>query len=92
MLLPQIWMTDEELAAMLGCSATEARRRVLLERLDRKISRDGNRRSKLNGRLAAIFVARVRTMDAMTDHEVGDLRTRERPRAPDRSVRLLPAG
>jgi hypothetical protein len=84
MLLPQIWMTDEELAAMLGCCATEARERVLFERLDRKISRDGNKRSKLNGTLAAISDARVRTMDAMTDHGVDGLRrAHERLRAPD---------
>ena len=46
--MPQIWMTYEELAGMLDCTVMEARERVHLERLDRKISRDGKKRAKLS--------------------------------------------
>jgi hypothetical protein len=39
--MSQIWMTYEELPEMLDCTGVRVRERVHLERLDRKISRDG---------------------------------------------------
>ena len=72
--MPQIWMTCEELAGMLDCSMVETRERVHLDRLDRKISRDGKTRVKLNAELTVIFVERLRSIDLATDQAVEDLR------------------
>lgn len=58
--MPQIWMTYEELAVMLDCSIPEARERVQLERLDRKLSRDGKTRAKLSASMIAIFIDRLK--------------------------------
>jgi hypothetical protein len=67
-------MTCEELAGMLDCSIYEARERVHLEMLDRKISRDGKTRVKLNPELTVTFVERLRSIDVVTDQAVEDLR------------------
>jgi len=91
-------MTDEELASLLGCCAIEARMRALFERLDRKISRDGKKRSKLDATLVAIFVDRLRTMDAVIDHQIDDLkhvhgvlREADQPKTISSSARALAA-
>jgi hypothetical protein len=52
-------MTYEELAGMLDCSVAAAREHAHVEQLDRKLSRGGKKRAKLNARLAAIFIARI---------------------------------
>jgi hypothetical protein len=67
-------MTYEEMAGMLDCSVMDARERAHVERLDRKISRDGKKRAKLNASLVAVFVARIKTMDLAMDHAVEELR------------------
>ena len=72
--MPQIWMTYEELAGMLDCSVIEARLRIHFEGLDRKLSRDGKKRAKLNTALIAIFIARIKTIDVATDQAVEELR------------------
>jgi hypothetical protein len=72
--LPQIWMTYEELAEMLDCSVAAAREFARVEQLDRKISRDGNKRAKLNANLVVIFIARIKTMDLAIDQAVEELR------------------
>jgi predicted transcriptional regulator len=72
--LPQIWMTYEELAEMLDCSVAAAREFARAEQLDRKISRDGNKRAKLNANLVVIFIARIKTMDLAIDQAVEELR------------------
>ena len=72
--MPQIWMTYEELAGMLDCTVMEARERIHLERLDRKISRDGKKRAKLSMAMTGIFIERLRTIDHTIDRAVGDLR------------------
>ena len=72
--MPQIWMTYEELAGMLDCSMTEARERVYLEGLDRKISRDGKQRAKLSLEMIGIFIERLKTIDHVVDQAVDDLR------------------
>jgi hypothetical protein len=46
--MPQIWMTYDELATLSGCSAAEARMQAMHLSLDRRKSRDGNTRVKLN--------------------------------------------
>jgi len=72
--MPQIWMTYEELAGLLDCTVMEACERARLERLDRKISRDGQRRAKLSPELAGLFIARLRSIDDAADRMVADLR------------------
>jgi hypothetical protein len=72
--MPQIWMTYEELAGMLDCTVTEVRERVHLERLDRKISRDGKRRAKLSAAMIEIFIERLKTIDCAMNRAVEDLR------------------
>src|SRR5882757_996755 len=72
--LPQIWMTYEELAGMLDCTVAVAQERARVEQLDRKISRDGKKRAKLNASLVAVFIARIKTMDRDIDHAVEELR------------------
>jgi|ERR1700729_74668 hypothetical protein len=74
MAMPQIWMTYEELAGMLDCTVMEARDRVHFERLDRKISRDGEKRAKLNAAMTSIFIERIRTGALAMDQAVDDLR------------------
>jgi hypothetical protein len=73
MAMPQIWMTYEELAGLLECTAVEARERVHLERLDRKISRDGQKRAKLNVAMTMIFIDRIKTSVSATDQAVDNL-------------------
>jgi hypothetical protein len=43
---------------MLDCTVMQARERVHLERLDRKISRDGVKRAKLGLAMTGIFIER----------------------------------
>ena len=73
--MPQIWMTYEELAGMLECSVMEARERVQLECLDRKISRDGEKRAKLSVAMTDIFIEQIKTGAFAIDQTVGNLRT-----------------
>ena len=72
--MPQIWMTYEELAEMLGCTVMEARERVQLECLDRKISRDGEKRAKLSVAMTNIFIEGIKTGALALDQAVNDLR------------------
>jgi hypothetical protein len=74
MAMPQIWMTYEELAGMLDCTAMEARERIHFERLDRKISRDGEKRAKLNAAMAGIFFERIKTSALAMDQAVEGLK------------------
>lgn len=71
--MPQIWMTYEELAGMLDCTAMEARERANFERLDRKISRDGKKRAKLNVAMTTIFIERIKNSALAMDQAVDDL-------------------
>lgn len=59
---------------MLECSLYEARERAHLEKLDRKISRDGKTRVRLNAELTVTFVERLRSIDLVTDRAVEELR------------------
>jgi hypothetical protein len=74
-LMPQIWMTYGELADLMECGLAEASDHVRKERLDRKRSRDGHVRVKLNLTLMELFVARIRAAsDQPLDQAVHDLR------------------
>jgi hypothetical protein len=75
MLMPQIWMTYEELAEMLDCTVVEARDRAHVECLDRKISRDGQKRAKLSEAMAAVFVDQIRTSTYSMDQAVDGLKS-----------------
>lgn len=72
--MPQIWMTYQELADMLGCDTAMARVTTIQRALDRKKSRDGLTRTKLDEELTAKFVAMVRSADFVLDQAVRDLR------------------
>jgi hypothetical protein len=45
--VPQIWLTYDELAALMDCDPAAARNAALAIRLDRRKSRDGQTRAKL---------------------------------------------
>jgi hypothetical protein len=74
-LMPQIWMTYSELADLLDCSPMQAGDHVQKQRLDRKRSRDGKTRVKLNLSLTELFVTRIRAMaHPPLDQGIQDLR------------------
>ena len=53
--MPQIWMTYAEIGALLNCPPMAAREVVIEIGLDRRRSRDGQTRVKLNARLTQVF-------------------------------------
>src|SRR5262245_60666456 len=61
--MPQIWMTYGELASLMGCSLQDAGDHANNARLDRRRSRDGTLRMKLDLALMQLFVARIRAVD-----------------------------
>jgi len=72
--MPQIWMTYDELADLIGCRAHEAREHSIDQDLDRKKSRDGQTRVKLDPPLVTIFTAKIRATDSALDQATRDLR------------------
>ena len=76
--MPQIWMTYDELATLSGCSAAEARMQALHLSLDRRKSRDGNTRVKLNLALMARFFETVREAEFDLDDAITALRDAHR--------------
>lgn len=76
--MPQIWMTYDELAALSGCSAAEARMQALHLSLDRRKSRDGNTRVKLNLALMARFIETIRETEFDLDEAITALREAHR--------------
>jgi hypothetical protein len=56
-------MTYGELASLMGCSLQEAGDHANKARLDRRRSRDGTLRMKLDLALMQLFVARIRSVD-----------------------------
>ena len=73
--MPQIWMTYREIADMLGSDTDTARAETIRRSLDRKKSRDGSTRAKLDLELTALFVAAIRDADSVLDQAIQDLRT-----------------
>ncbi len=57
--MPQIWMTYNELAALMNCDAATARAIASEMPLDRRKSHDGHTRAKLNAKLTEIFLDRL---------------------------------
>jgi len=74
--MPQIWMTYREMADMLGCDGDTARAEAIRRSLDRKKSRDGSTRAKLDPELSARFVAMIGGAEPALDQAIRDLRTR----------------
>jgi hypothetical protein len=54
--MPQIWLTYDELGALLNCDAAGARDAAAAIQLDRRKSRDGQTRAKLTPSLAEAFL------------------------------------
>jgi len=54
--VPQIWLTYDELAALIDCDPAGARSAAMAIRLDRRRSRDGHTRAKLTPSLAEAFL------------------------------------
>ena len=73
--MPQIWMTYDEIAGLLGCSADAARAKAVYRSLDRKKSRDGLTRVKLDSEWTAHFVAAIRDTDPALDQAIAGLQT-----------------
>ena len=76
--MPQIWMTYDELATLSGCSATEARVLALHLSLDRRKSRDGNTRVKLDFGLMTRFFETIREGEFGLDDAISALRETHR--------------
>ena len=75
--MAQIWLTYEELAALMGCDRAAARAAAIAIRLDRRKSRDGETRAKLTPSLTEAFFDRVlaRRLELEITGCAGDLRT-----------------
>jgi hypothetical protein len=71
--MPQIWMTYREIAELIGCRAEDARDHVLQRSLDRKRSRDGFTRAKLDALWIAKFYGTIRNGNAALDQAIRDL-------------------
>jgi hypothetical protein len=72
--MPQIWMTYREIADMLGSDTDVARAETIRRSLDRKKSRDGSTRAKLDLELTALFIATIRDADPALDQAIRSLR------------------
>jgi hypothetical protein len=81
--MPQIWMTYGEIASLLGCTADAVRAEAVYRSLDRKQSRDGLTRVKLDSDWTAHFVAAIRDADPILDEAIRDLRHIRREMARD---------
>ncbi|MDN3278503.1 hypothetical protein QWJ07_29865 [Frankia sp. RB7] len=72
--MPQIWMTYQEFGTLCGFSADEARLQAQHLLLDRRRSRDGNTRVKLNAALIARFLETIREAEPDLDEAIAALR------------------
>jgi len=87
--MPQIWLTYDELAVLMDCDGAEARSAAAAIPLDRRRSRDGHPRVKLNSSLTeALFDAAMQQrLEQETAGCASDLRTMLE-RMAERSVAL----
>ncbi|MCK1305179.1 hypothetical protein ABIB75_005365 [Bradyrhizobium sp. GM2.2] len=79
--MAQIWMTYDELAELSGCTSAEARMRAMHLSLDRRKSRDGATRVKLDLALTAKYFASVRDADFDLDGAIETLQATHRQMA-----------
>ncbi len=84
--MPQIWMTYAELAALLGLDTDQARALTTYRSLDRKKSRDGVTRVKLDPDWTALLLAAIRQSPPPLDEAICDLRAIGREMAEDRGT------
>jgi hypothetical protein len=75
--MPQIWMTYDEISDLLGCDAEVARAMAIHRSLDRRKSRDGLTRTKLDLDWTGRFIAAIREADPARDRAVRELRIME---------------
>jgi hypothetical protein len=90
--VPQIWLTYDELAALMNCEPATARTAAAAMRLDRRRSRDGYTRAKLTPSLADAFLDGVlqRRLEREIAACAGDLwAMRDRMAAPPVTVPRL---
>jgi hypothetical protein len=75
--VPQIWLTYDELAVLLNRDAADARAAAAAIPLDRRRSRDGQVRAKLNSALTELFLDALLRLRIEREIEscAGDLRT-----------------
>ena len=71
--MPQIWMTYDEIAALLDSSAEAVRAEAVDRSLDLKQSRDGLTRIKLDSDWTAHFVAAIRNADPALEEAIRGL-------------------
>ncbi len=79
--MPQIWMTYDELATLSGCTAAEAGISAMHLSLDRRKSRDGATRVKLDLALPDKFFASIREADFDLDGAIAALQSTHRQMA-----------
>jgi hypothetical protein len=72
--MPQIWMTYDEIAELIGGDADAARAQAMHRSLDRRKSRDGLTRVKLDLEWTASFIAAIRKADPALDQAIRELR------------------
>jgi hypothetical protein len=72
--MPQIWMTYHELGKLCGFSAADARIQAQHLLLDRRKSRDGNTRVKLDAPLMVRFFETIREAERDLDDAIAALR------------------
>jgi hypothetical protein len=74
--MPQIWMTYDEIASLFACEPASARDIAIRMELDRRKSRNGQTRVKLDTSLTALFLDKL--LSHWIDRELqacaGDLR------------------
>jgi hypothetical protein len=90
--MPQIWLTYDELAALMDCNPAAARTAAAAIPLDRRRSRDGFTRAKLNSALTEAFLEQLtwRLLDREVSARASDLRTkREEMAAPPIAIRQI---
>jgi hypothetical protein len=66
--VPQFWLTYVELAVLMNCDVAAARAAAAVIPLDRRRSRDGLTRTKLNTALSEIFLEQL--MRSVIDRQV----------------------
>ena len=90
--MPQVWMTYDEIAALLGCDIQDVREKATQRALDRKKSRDGFTRVKLDLLWMARFFATVRETDEGLDQAIRYLRALhgEMSQGPRETVKTTP--
>ena len=73
-MIPQVWMTRDELAGMLECSLDAVEAYIRQERLPFRQSHDGKTRVKLNLQLIGVFIAKIKVGGDPLEQAIQDIR------------------